>query len=373
MERMTPTLRDLWRAPRLGAGLKKIVVAGQALLLAWFGQALLGYAAYRVAGRSSAQIWQETGFLFPLPSALRLGGAGTLLAVAGLGGALWILLVGGTAVAKITCRELKGDDFYGGSDAWRYARRHAGTVVGTPLLLAAMVVLTGGGSWLLIQVARIPGAGPSLLGLVSFPALLLALAAVGTIVALLVSLLLSPAMVGSTGEDAVEGVLQTFGLLWLLPGRTAGYLLTAIVTTLLTLTATGLPAGLAVLAGARAAAAALGSQWPAFAVGVGALLPPWCREGVGTLLPATGAWVSTGAPATAVGFGPLLTGLALLLIGTGVLACGMATLTAGITTGWVALRHTKDGENLLEWLDEVDELEERPMASEAPALRSGPA
>ena len=46
----------------------------------------------------------------------------------------------------------------------------------------------------------------------------------------------------------------------------------------------------------------------------------------------------------------------------GQLAIGLSCFASGITASYLALRRMKDGEVLLEWTDEVDELEERAAA-----------
>jgi hypothetical protein len=49
-----------------------------------------------------------------------------------------------------------------------------------------------------------------------------------------------------------------------------------------------------------------------------------------------------------------------------VLSYGISCLISGTTASFLVLRRMKDGEILLEWTDEVDELEERTAAKAEP-------
>ena len=226
MRGLTDSLRDPWLAPRLGASAKKMWVSFKGIALGWMIHAVFGYAAHMTLGVSPIRIWQQYR-LFP-----------ALPAEAGLAGAVWwfglvagalLVLVASAGVAKITYRELKGDDFYGASDAWRYAVEHGPSTMGTPILLSlgfvvcVLAIMLGG--W----VARIPWAGPVLLGVAALPILMSGMLAAFLLVAVLASFLYAPAVIGTTGEDALEGGVQCMGLLWNQPWRTAASTFTAAV------------------------------------------------------------------------------------------------------------------------------------------------
>ena len=217
-----------WRAPRLGASVKKMAVAFRGLAWGWLGYLVLGYLARLAGGDPPASVWLSD-HLFPLPPA---GGLiPGLIWHAGLAVGLLLVLTASAGVAKITYRELKGDDFYGASDAWRYALAHARSTIGIPFLLGLVLIAVVFGLTLLGWIGRLPQLGPFLVGLSAPVGMALALAGVLVLLALLTGLLFVPAVVGTTGEDPVEGIIQVFGLLLALPWRTAGGVAVAALST----------------------------------------------------------------------------------------------------------------------------------------------
>lgn len=370
-------LRAAWQAPRRGAGIKKITVTLKGLFWGWLFYLVVGYAAHLIAGRTPGWVWVFYR-LFPLPPGPLLG---DLVWNMGLAGGLLLLLVGATGAAKITCRELKGDDFYGATDAWHFALTHARSVIGIPFLLGVLLLLSVLPLLLLGWVGRIPAVGPVLFGLSSPLGLAVAMGAVLVLVTLLFSLLLTPAVTAATGEDAVEGVIQTFGLLFRVPWRTAAGTLVALFATALAVWVSASLFYSALVFFAGTAGRAMG---PGFGEVAGAALhfvPLGCpffddpSRWLVTLAP-----VSAGLPLPApfpTGAGALVGtvvgGLSLLLlVGIGT-AFAVSSLTAGLTGLYLELRRAKDGEDVLAWPDEVDELEEDLHRQAASGREDSPA
>ncbi len=356
-------LQAAWQAPRRGAGAKKIAVTLKGLVWGWVFYLVVGYAAHLIAGRSPAWVWAFYR-LFPLPPGPILP---DLVWNIGLVGGLLLLLIGATGAAKITCRELKGDDFYGATDAWRFALTHARSTIGIPFLLGLLLLLGVLPLLLLGWVARIPTVGPVLIGLSAPLGLAVALGVILVLLALLLSLLLAPAVTAATGEDAVEGAIQTFGLLFRVPWRTAaGTLVTIFATTLAVwVSASLLYSALVFFAGT--AGRVMGPGFRDLAGAALHFLPLGCpffddpSRWLLALAPVTSAGLPIPGPFPAgVGslFGAILGGLSLLLL-TGIgTAYAVSSLSAGLSGLYLELRRAKDGEDLLSWPDEVDELEE---------------
>jgi hypothetical protein len=367
---------EAWRSPRLGASIKKMAVAFRGLAWGWFGYLVMGYLAHLVAGDPPASVWRSE-HLFPLPPGQGL--MPDLIWNTGLVAGLLLVMIAAAGVAKITYRELKGDDFYGANDAWRFALAHARSAVGVPFLLGLLLILGILGLTLLGWIGRIPQLGPFLVGLSAPLGLVVALAVVLLLLALLTGLLFVPAVVGTTGDDPVEGFVQIFGLIFALPWRTAAGVVVVVVTTAVAswLGASLLFSALGLFAGV--VAPAMGEGFQAIAGAALHFLPLGCP-----LFDEPSRWllalppIVAGAPVPGpfpAGPGPLLgallAGLTLLLSVGVVTAYAMSSLTGGLTALYLDLRRRKDGETLLEWPDEVDELEDQ-LAREAAAGRAEP-
>lgn len=380
MSELTYSVLDPWKAPRLGASGKKIWVAFKAIVCGYIAYLLLAYAAHMIAGTSPVTTWQVYHF-FPLKPTVEMGLIPELLWWIGLVAAVLIVMIGATGLAKITYRQLKGDDFYGGSDAWRYALEHGRSTVSTPLILAVLFAFVCVALWVLGWISTIPTVGPILLGISAIPAFLAAFLGVYVLVVLLLSLLYTPAVIGTTGEDGLEGAIQMFSMLWSLPWRTGGYTAVVVVTTTV---GTYLLAVISVGAVALVAAVVGGVLGPTFsdiATGVRVYLPPEC-----TLLTDLPSWFWPGPLAAlfpSIGLNPALTelptgvaavgaflgGISMLVVLGLITAYALSSLTSGFTASYLALRRLKDGEMLLEWTDEVDELEEQlPPETDEPVV-----
>ena len=382
MRDLTYDVRDPWRAARLGASGKKIWLTFRGIASGYLLFLVLGYAANLAAGRTPSTIWRLYR-LFPLSPASHGGPFHEGIWLFGLVAGLLIVLVAAAGVAKITYRELKGDDFYGRSDAWQYALEHGRSVVGAPIVLA---VAFAGVVFLLVVIGwmgRIPVAGAILLGLFALPGFVAALLGVFLALSLALSFLVTPAVVGTTGEDAIEGSIQSMSLLWAVPWRTAGYTAVAATSTLLGTWLLAVVSFSALVLVGNVLYATLGSSFDPFVNGVAAYLPsgfPLLAEPTGwlwpdalrSLLPAISTDVA--GPEGAWWIASLLGGLTLMCIIGFVHAYAISSLISGTTAGYIVLRRLKDGEDLLDWTDEVDELEEKlALESSAEALPAGQA
>lgn len=366
MLELTFSVRDPWRAPRLGASGKKMWVAFKAIFYGYLAYLLLGYVACMLAGTSLTETWRLCK-LFPAAPSVEDGLIPLMVWDFGVVLAVMIVLIGSAGIAKITYRQLKGDNFYGRSDAWRYAMEHSRATVGTPLLLAVFFSALCLALWILGWVASIPTVGPVILGISAIPAFIVALLGVYIALAFLASLHFGPPVIGSTGEDALEGVIQMFSLLWTVPWRTAGYAFVTVVTSVVAaylLVTAGLIA-LSLIGGV--VGSVIGSTFDSIAAGAVSYLPvkypftsappEWLWPGpIATMLPAVDAFKSE--PSGVLAVASFLGGVSLVVVMGVFLSFLLSCLSSGFTASYLALRRIKDGENLLEWTDEIDELED---------------
>lgn len=368
MHDLTYSFRDPWRAPRLGASGKKMWVAFKGIVLGYLIYLVFGYAANMAAGQSLASTW-EFFHLFPFSPAAQGGTIAWAIWVFGVVAGCLTVLVASVGIAKITYRELKGDDFYGGSDAWRYALEHGRSTIGTPVALAVVLLAVLLALLLLGWVGRIPFVGPIIVGISAFPAFLVAIFGVFVILALLCSFLYTPAVVGTTGEDALEGSVQAMSLLWAVPWRTAGHTSVVLVATAISASVLAFLTLLALALIALIVGPALGEGFGAFASAAISYLPLdlpifttttdllWPDILNGLLPPAL---IAGGPVAGGVaGIGAFLAGIGLLSVVATVESYVVSSVVSGTTAAYVVLRKLKDGEDLLDWADEVDELEEQ--------------
>jgi len=367
MSGFTGSVAAAWKAPRLGLSGKKIWVAVRSLLLAFPAFVIPAYAAWLCNGHAPAEIWRLFHFFPSLPAH---GLAARLCWNGGIVLALFIVLIGATGIARITCRQLKGDNFYGRTEGWRFALQHGRGTVGAPFVIGLLFLLVAGLLALLGALASIPALGPIVLALLLAPAFFLALGGIYILLALVVSFLYGPSIVGCTGEDAIEGAIQSFSLLWSVPWRTAVTTAAAVVTTAIAglVLVTGSLAALTLLA--RVAGGVMGTSWYVIEKAALAYVPinglsSGTRTGlwptvVPAPLPTGGAVVPN--PHGLDSFAAFLAGVALLAVLGVLLAYLVSSLSSGLTAGWIELRRCKDDEDLLAWTDDIDLLEDAEPA-----------
>jgi hypothetical protein len=221
--------RDVLRAPRLGFSAKKIWVQFTGLVIGLGGYAVLAYVSLLVAGASFAEIWFNYGAL-PIP--LVFGPVGEVAnyfvgvpwytwLIWGVG-VLWALilaLLAGTATAKLTYEQLRGNDFFSKREAWRFARKNAAAVILSPVGLAILAAgLVFGGlvigwfaSWGAVSAWITAALFPVIIGVTVFTLYLAVIILVGVVIA--------PAVVATTKNDTFETIFELFSTVAAQPWR----------------------------------------------------------------------------------------------------------------------------------------------------------
>ncbi len=213
-------VRDVLRAPRLGFSAKKIWVQFQGLVVGLFGYAVLAYAALLIEGYTLGQIWRTFGALpLPLGFGCVLHWYSWIIFALGALWALFICLLAGTATAKLTYEQLRGNDFYSKKEAWRFARKHGPAVILSPVGMAIVVaILIGGG--LLIGLIAGTGAVGAWLTTAFYPVIMaITVFTVYLILIVLVGLVISPAVVATTKNDTFETIFELFSTVASQPWR----------------------------------------------------------------------------------------------------------------------------------------------------------
>lgn len=356
--------RDLFRCVRLGWSGKKIWIGLMGLVLAWVGYSVLVVIAHWHNGMSVSALWHQYG-LFPGAPMGAFGLLGTLLHLLAMVWVVAVVLVMMCMMCKITFQQLRGDEFYSSGDAWAFAKKHGSAVLFGPLgALALFLFFVVAGIVMGWVAGWIPVLGEWVFALGFLPIFFVSLLAVFIAIVFLFSISLSPAIVGTVGEDALEVVIQSFSLVWSQPWRLVLYLAWVKVSAWV---------GIFVLS-----ALSLASVWLiTWSCGLFMDLKLANMFDVATqympFVPKQWALVLANLPNPGVVAGAeqwsgRILGLMLVAITGIILAYGFAAHASGWTLVYVVLRRFKDGENMLEWeMDDwgqVDFVDENAASNE---------
>jgi len=225
MTQLHYSYKDVFRALRLGFSAKKVWMMFLGLLTGFAGYSLLTYLAYVAAGADFLLVWEEFRLL-PFPDPL----------VAGFPWFSWLIyaiavtffacsaLLSGTAVAKVTFEQLRGDEFFESREAFRFAFRHWSSVLASPLLVLGFVALLVVAGLILSALGAIPYFGEIVVSLLALPALAASFFIVYLLVVLFFGFLLIPGIVGATRNDTFDTIFEVFSCLNEQPARLVWYL-----------------------------------------------------------------------------------------------------------------------------------------------------
>ncbi|MEO0051822.1 MAG: hypothetical protein ABIK11_04680 [candidate division WOR-3 bacterium] len=211
--------KDIFRALRLGFSAKKVGMTMLGLLFGFAGYSLLTYLAHLIAGNDWVSIW-ETYRLLPFP-APNLPFPWISWLIYGLG-VIWfliVMLVTGSAVAKVTYEQLRGNEFFEAGEAFRFAFQNLGAILGSPLLIIAFILILVIAGLILSALGSIPYIGPVITGIFAVPAFFAALFIVYLLIVLIWTLFLGPAIVGALGNDTFDTLFEVFSCINEQPAR----------------------------------------------------------------------------------------------------------------------------------------------------------
>jgi len=375
--------RDLFRSPRLAFSFQRLWIQFVGLLIGYAGYAVLAYASFLVSGESLGGIWSRYGFL-PCAFGMSLPWYGWILFGLGVAFLTVAWLVTATAVSRAAYMNLKGNTFYTWKESFNFAlKKKAGAVIATPVAIIAIVFFTGLGGFVVGLLGRIPYVGElgiSLFGVVWYAASFF-LVFVG--LALAVSLLLTPAILATTDDDAFEGIFQSFSILASQPWRLIVYevlievlsILGFLIFAYFAKKAWGVMTTILIwgmgdkFANLSFASTNLVQGW---------ILPAvdWARYGMGdfssVLLFEHELAANMDLPFLMTVSSVILSAF-VLLIGLFVVAFPFATFNVGNTLLFLILKKKKDDENLLERKDKEEETEEEQVEKTDDSAQEEPA
>ncbi|MFQ6674161.1 MAG: hypothetical protein ACE5GH_05175, partial [Fidelibacterota bacterium] len=216
-------VRDIFRAPRLALSGKKIWVMLQANIVGYAIYWVFTYLSLAVTGASLGDTWARYG-LYPC----LVGNGGNWIAyviwIIGLLAWLVALVLGSTAVARITYKQLKGDEFYSASDSWQFVKKHWHAPVFTHVSIAIIALFFVVMAVIFALVGKIPYLGELFFGIPYLIWFFGSVFVVYTAIVLAVSVFFTHAIVGTLEEDTMGSVFQNYSITWSQPWRVVAYL-----------------------------------------------------------------------------------------------------------------------------------------------------
>jgi hypothetical protein len=264
-------------------------------------------------------------------------------------------------MCKITFQQLRGDGFYSSGDAWGFAKKHWTSVLFGPLgVLALFVFFVVSGIVIGLVGGLIPWAGELVFAVSFLPIFFASLLAVFMAIVFLFSISMSPAIVGTVGEDALEVVIQSFSLLWSQPWRLFLYSAWVKVAAWIGMLVLGAFSMMALWLVTWACGLFMGPKL-ANLFDVATRYMPFVPEQWNLVL---GNLPGPEAISGSELWSGRILGVMLVLISGILLSYGFSAHASGWTLIYVILRRCKDDENMLEWdVDDwghVDTVDEKP-------------
>ncbi len=204
--------KDVFRAARFGFSVKKLWIMFQGLLWGLIVYAVLAYLGFLVSGYTFSEIWHDYRYV-PLPWGGELSLWGKVLVGLGIFG-FWVFVsIYGTAVAKMTMEQLRGDEFYEISRAIKHGWKAGRSGVFAPLTLVFMVFLILVGGVVLGLLGKIPWFGELVLLVLAVPVLFTVFFMLYLVVSLIVAYYLAPVVPGATRADTFDILFEVFSTL----------------------------------------------------------------------------------------------------------------------------------------------------------------
>jgi hypothetical protein len=217
-------LRDIFRAPRLGLSGKKIWVFLAANLIGYLAYFFLTYIALAGSGIDFIAAWNQFG-LYPCLFGTNITASWWSWLIYLTGVIIWFyaITLACTAVARITYKQLKGDEFYSAGDGYRYVINHWWSIIFTPITLMLIIAFFVLVAAVFALLGKLPFIGEFLF---AFPYLLYffgSIFTIYTIIVFLISLVYTPAIVATLEEDTMGTVFQNYSITWSQPWRIIAY------------------------------------------------------------------------------------------------------------------------------------------------------
>ena len=215
-------VRDIFRAPRLALSGKKIWIFIVANVIGYCAYFILNYIALYLSGQHFGETWASQG-IYPYLYGMDAPWYAWVLFWTGAIHWLVAIQLACTAVARVTYKQLKGDEFYSSNDACKYIKEHWHPVVFTSISMALILVFFIGMAIIFALFGKIPFVGEFLFALPYIFYFFGAVFTVYTLIVFLVSFIYTPAIVGTIEEDTMGAVFNSYSITWSQPWRVIAY------------------------------------------------------------------------------------------------------------------------------------------------------
>jgi hypothetical protein len=351
-EELTFTIKDIPACTRYGFSARKIWIFFKTLVLSWVIWDFFVYLGFFAAGCDLASRWSQSRLL-PLPGSLFWADpVPIILLAAGVVLIVYVLMRGSLMVSKMTFQQIRGDEFFSTSDAASFAKGHTVPLISIPVMLVVTLLLIYSAGALTGLISRIPAVGPAVASLLCLPLWGVMLLGVLTLLALILSMKLIPAIVACTGGDSFESVFEVFSTLTSQSWRLCLYWLLSILVTVLGVSVFLLLSSVAISFLSLSVSAGAGDSGlvAAFTSGPQMLAPEALPFFSGLLGQQGDAQAWSGLAGLLAG----ISGTAIFLI---IISYLLSSCSSAWTLIYVVLKYRKDGEDLINRADQEEQRE----------------
>lgn len=366
MQQMHFDFRDIFRSTRLALSLQRIWIQFVGLFFGYVGYLAVTYVSFITAGVGFSAGWNKYGLL-PCLISESPNWYSMIIYFIGVFWLVAVYLVTATAVSRATYMLAKGNNFYTWKESFSFAVKKAGAILMSPIALAIIIGLFVLGGAVVGWISKIPYVGEFGLTIFTVIWFVASLVIVFLTLVLGVSVILAPAIIATTDDDAFEAVFQSFSTLWSQPWRFILYEILADVMAVAGFVVLAFLSKKAFIVMDRIFANTMGSDFMNISAHGMYLLSVWVAHSID--------WMNSvfpdmsGAIYFSREFDPLalpgyqviasyIFAIMILLIGSFIVSYGLASYNVGNTLTYLILRKKKDDENLLERKDREEEDED---------------
>ena len=206
-------LRDLFKAPRIALSVKKIWLYLKANLSGYFYYLLLNYFGLMINDYSFWEIWRQFGLYPCIISYETIWYIDIIFYISVI---QWIyrIFFAATAVAKLTTKQLSGDEFFSSSEAMNFSLSNYRAVIfpSVSILLIFLFFIIFG--FLFGLIGKIPFAGDILFYLSYIFILFGVIFSLFTLLVLTINLIYNPSIVGTIEENTLGAVFISYQMAW---------------------------------------------------------------------------------------------------------------------------------------------------------------